>query len=426
MPFPSRLAPWPAGLLLAFAAVTPCLPAQSFAAVLGHMQPADALAAPRIAGLALADQAPWRAYLARSRALMAADQAALAAERGAGPVPADPPEGANGGAGMPLNRPAAWYGSAPARHVADDIVSFQTPAGGWGKNVDRGGPLRQRGQNYVATGNSYVGTIDNNATTTELRFLARVQAQAPGTEGEGYRASFARGLRYLLDAQYPNGGFPQVYPLEGGYHDAITFNDDAMVDVMELLRSVAARQGDYAFVPPALASEAGDALARSLRLVLATQIVASGVRTGWCQQHDMLSLAPVGARNFEPAALASHESASLLMFLMRESAPSPQLVASVHAGVAWLRGVALRDHAWTRTSPELGRRLVAQPGAGPLWSRYYDIASMKPIFGDRDRSIHDDVNELSLERRNGYGWYGTWPQQVLAAYEAWSREHPRQ
>jgi PelA/Pel-15E family pectate lyase len=49
---------------------------------------------------------------------------------------------------------------------------------------------------------------------------------------------------------------------------------------------------------------------------------------------------------------------------------------------------------------------------------------MRPIFGDRDRSIHDDVNELSLERRNGYGWYGSWPTAVLAAYETWSRAHP--
>jgi hypothetical protein len=49
---------------------------------------------------------------------------------------------------------------------------------------------------------------------------------------------------------------------------------------------------------------------------------------------------------------------------------------------------------------------------------------MKPIFGDRDRSIHVDVNELSLERRNGYGWYGTRPAEVLAAYADWARTHP--
>jgi hypothetical protein len=157
-------------------------PVAANAAVIGHMTPPPPVTEARIAALPAARQAPWRAYLAHSRALAAADKAALAAERAAGAdgaAPADPPEGRNGGAGMPLDRPADWYGSPEARHVADEIVSFQTPAGGWGKNVDRSGPLRKRGQNWVATGNSYVGTIDNDATTTELRFLARVPARPP-------------------------------------------------------------------------------------------------------------------------------------------------------------------------------------------------------------------------------------------------------
>jgi PelA/Pel-15E family pectate lyase len=284
--------------------------------------------------------------------------------------------------------------------------------------------LRQRGQNWVATGASYIGTIDNNATTTELRFLARVQARAPGADGARYRDSFLKGLRYLFDAQYPNGGFPQVYPLEGGYHDAITFNDDALVDVAGLLGSVAARQGDYAFVPPAVASQAQGAVDKVLQLILATQVVAGGVPTAWGQQHDALTLAPVGARNFEPPALVSRESAGVLGFLMALPDPSPQVVSAVHAGAAWLKRTALRDIAWTGGASSEGRRRVASPGHGPIWSRYYDLGSMRPIFGDRDRSIHDEVNDLSLERRNGYGWYGDWPAPVLDAYETWSHTHP--
>ena len=52
-----------------------------------------------------------------------------------------------------------------------------------------------------------------------------------------------------------------------------------------------------------------------------------------------------------------------------------------------------------------GRKLMAVEGAGPIWARYYQIGTDKPIFGDRDKTIHDDVNELSLERRNGYSWF---------------------
>lgn len=67
--------------------------------------------------------------------------------------------------------------------------------------------------------------------------------------------------------------------------------------------------------------------------------------------------------------------------------------------------------------------LVAAPGASPLWSRYYSITTGRPIFGDRDKTIHDDVNEITLERRNGYQWFGSGPQKALAAYTTWSKHH---
>jgi len=212
------------------------------AAVVGTSSPPPSLSAARLESVPAEQRSRWSAYLARSEAQMRADRAALAAELPAGaPRPPQPPEG-KGAATMPLNRDAGWYASPAARHVADVIVSFQTPAGGWSKNEPRDGAVRLPGQNYAANDLSrfpspgdfdaphdvhwnYVGTIDNDATTTELRFLARVAAQFPGAEGDLYRASFLRGVEYLLAAQFPNGGWPQVWPLQGGYHDAITFND---------------------------------------------------------------------------------------------------------------------------------------------------------------------------------------------------------
>ena len=44
----------------------------------------------------------------------------------------------------------AYYGTAQARHIADVIVSFQTPAGGWSKNMSFCGELRKPGQPYAA------------------------------------------------------------------------------------------------------------------------------------------------------------------------------------------------------------------------------------------------------------------------------------
>ena len=43
-----------------------------------------------------------------------------------------------------------------------------------------------------------------------MRFLA-LMVQA--TRDIRYRAAFDRGVDYLLAAQYPNGGWPQYFPL---------------------------------------------------------------------------------------------------------------------------------------------------------------------------------------------------------------------
>jgi PelA/Pel-15E family pectate lyase len=393
---------------------------------LRQMEPPPSLSDARINTDGATQKNAWLNYLTASRGQLAADQAALAAERvGIAPPAAVAAGGARDG-GMPLNRPMNWYGSAEAIRVADNIVSFQTPAGGWSKNVDRTGPVRQRGQHYVAFEGpreswNFVGTIDNSATMTELRFLARVQGQVPEQAAKVYRESFAKGVRYLLNAQYPNGGMPQVYPLQGGYHDAITLNDNALAEVLEMFQLVAGRKAEYGFVPESLAAEARAGADKIVELVLAMQVKVNGVKTGWGQQHDALKLAPVGARNFEPIALASAESARILTVLMQLPNPSPQVVEAVHAGAAWLERTALRDVDFKATDSATGRRLVAKPGAGPIWSRYYDIETMKPIFGDRDRSIHEDVNELSLERRNGYSWYNEGPLKALQRYAIWNK-----
>ena len=62
--------------------------------------------------------------------------------------------------------------------------------------------------------------------------------------------------------------------------------------------------------------------------------------------------------------------------------------------------------------------------APPLWARLYEIGTDKPIFGERDRMIHYDVAELSLERRNGYGWFNTTPGQLYPLYAKWKISAP--
>ena len=295
-------------LLLGLLIATPLFIATPLSsAVIGTSKPAESITSERIATLPQKDRAAWTSYLNRSQKQMQADRAALAVERTPGaPEPALPKEGFSART-MSLNREAAWYGTAEAHQIADTIVSFQTPAGGWSKNLDMSAGPRLRGQSYAADNLNrhpsendfdtpkdphwnYVGTLDNDATNTELHFLALASAASPGAEGEPYRTSFIRGIRYLLAAQFPNGGWPQVWPLEGGYHDAITFNDNAVTESAETLTAVADATSNYAFVPADLRKQAGAAAANAVKCILATQVKVNGKLTVWAQQHDALNL----------------------------------------------------------------------------------------------------------------------------------------
>jgi PelA/Pel-15E family pectate lyase len=406
------------------------------AAVIGASTAAESITVDRIAALPRAQQKVWRDYLDRSMRQMQADRAFLQAEFKAAGLSAEtvPPNG-SAARSMPLNRPAEWYGSAEARQIADIIVSFQTPAGGWSKNLNLSDHVRKPGESFAPNNLSahlgpgdfdtphdpkwnYVGTLDNDATTTELQFLARVIA-AKG--GDAYQAAFLRGIDYLFVAQFPNGGWPQVWPLEGGYHDAITFNDGAVTETLELLQSVEEGKDAFAFVPENVRARARASVAKGIECILSTQITENGRRTVWAQQHDTLNLRPVAGRNYEPAAQCASESAAMLMFLMRLPQPNPAVVDAVHAAVAWFRKAAIYGKAYGRGAD--GRRLTAADGAGPIWARFYEIGTDRPIFGDRDKSLHDEVNEISLERRNGYSWYNGAPQEALDRYGEWSKSH---
>jgi PelA/Pel-15E family pectate lyase len=420
--------------------------------LIGTSKPAESLTAARVtATLPAASRQPWLDYLKRSAQQLSFDQDELWIERShlKGEIPPLPKEG-GAGRSIPLDRDPAFYTSPEAVHIADTILSFQLPNGGWSKNLDMSAPARLPGQSFMANNLSrllgpddfdkpanpdwnYGGTLDNDATNTELHYLVRISTAHPGHDGDPYRASFLRGIYYLLDAQYPNGGWPQVWPLEGGYHDAITFNDNAVTESVTTLTEVATGAGPYAFVPTDLRKRAAASAQRGVDIILRCQLKVDGKLTIWAQQHDPLTLIPVSGRNYEPAALSAGESADILVFLMKLPHPTPEIRASIEAGIAWLKANAIYGQAFVggrgprpapgqAAAPVVPRHLEAQAGAGPIWARYYSLTTGKPIFGDRDKSIHDTVDELSVERKNGYAWYSPGPQSALEAYASWKSQ----
>ena len=402
---------------MALAAAVACAKAQAPAAAgAAPARPAPLLGAERLAALPAAERAAWTTYVERSRAARARDTAAMNAElRAVGAAKMTrAPYGRE--FSVKSSMTALWFAGDSARAIGESILSFQAPNGGWSKHVDFTKGPRAPGQSYFGESDewSWISTFDNASTTSQMEFLARLEGARPDSR---YREAFLRGLRYLGDAQFPTGCWPQVYPLMGSYHDAATFNDDATANILELLRDVAS--GAYAFVPAAERARADSVMARGVACVVSSQYVAEGRRQGWGQQHDPITLQPVPARSYELASLTPQESANLLRALMNLKAPDARVVAAVHDGIAWLRKNEIHGYSYHF---ETGLR--AEPGAGPLWARMTELGTGRPIFSNRDGVKLYDWNQLT-DRRQGYGWYTYAPVSALRKYESWSRKYPK-
>jgi PelA/Pel-15E family pectate lyase len=297
-----------------------------------------------------------------------------------------------------------WFRSAEGRLITANVLSWQSAAGSWPKNLDTTVPHRDE---------ALKGTFDNGATTGELRYLARAFT---ATNDGNVKAAFLKGVDHILHAQYPNGGWPQFYPPGDGYHRYITFNDQTMVRLMELVRDVGART-EFGFVDAERREACAQAFDRGVKCILATQVRVNGVLTVWCAQHDERTLEPRPARTFELASLSGAESVGILELLMSIEHPSSAILAAVDAGVNWFEAVKIKGIRETRVDGD--KRIVVDPDAPALWARFYELGTNRPIFAGRDGVKRYSIAEIEPERRNGYAWYGKWAQNLPLKHKAW-------
>jgi pectate lyase len=315
-----------------------------------------------------------------------------------------------------LNKPAEWFASDEAKQIAANILSHQADRGGWPKNTDTTKP-------FTGDRATLKGTFDNGATTDELRFLTRMVA---ATNDKTYETAILKGLDHILNAQYPTGGWPQLDPPGPQYHRHITFNDDAMIRLMEFLAEVRT-EDRYAFVPEAKRAAAKAAVEKGYACILKCQIVVDGKPTAWCAQHDEKDYSPRPGRTYELVSLSGSESVGITRYLMHIDTPSPQVVKAVEGAVAWFRAAKLTGIRQVIEKDPKGPRgtnkvIVKDPAAPPLWARFYEIGTNAPIFSDRDGVKKAALADIGYERRNGYAWYGTWPQKLLDTdYPVWKK-----
>ena len=339
------------------------------------------------------------------------------------------------------------------QQTADSIVKYQMKSGGWPKNQDwlHGvDPKEAKAWEKKGIGS----TIDNGATTKEMETLAKALEQLDRMVSENshwldkdlvkdrrkrYTEAFNRGLEFFLDMQYDNGGFPQFYPAKKkeAYTSQITFNDNATVNVLRLMKKVLENdeQFKYVVVEKSIRKKCQVAYEKGIQCVLDCQIRVdesgkvleygtdawrSGKRTVWCQQHDKKTLVPVKARAYElPSFTGNGETCAILDFLMDLPHPSAEVEEAVKCGVEWLEAHAMRDMALERFKDEKGRedvRLVERKGS-VLWARFYDLEQAEPMFCDRDGVPRKNLSEVGYERRTGYSWVGDGPKRVIEKYK---------
>jgi PelA/Pel-15E family pectate lyase len=319
------------------------------------------------------------------------------------------------------------YKPTEVTNIADNILLFQKSNGGWPKNYDVFAILTPAQKDSVrVTKNSLNTTFDNGTCYTQIAALAIAYSV---DKAEKYKIAALKGLDYIVVSQYKNGGWPQYYPLETNYSRHITYNDGNFEGIVTLLKGIKDHNSLYSFVDQKRYDKLCAAYEKGISCIIKTQINDAGKPTAWCQQYDEVSLQPAWARKFEPPSICNGESANVVYFLMSIDHPNSQIVAAIQNAVAWFEDSKIYNTK-VQTIPaekmitpfrvsKSDRVVVNDPTAAPVWTRYYELKTHRPMFCNRDSKVVYSLAEVARERRDGYGWYTYAPQKVLNKYHEW-------
>jgi PelA/Pel-15E family pectate lyase len=316
--------------------------------------------------------------------------------------------------------------------TADNEITWQLDNGGWykaydlhksrawdgkeDKNITSSG-----GKGWSAADGTPCGTIDNDATYSEMEDIALAYAL---TNDSKYKESFEKGLAFLKLLQYPTGGFAQVYPSRGAnsYSDYVTLNDDAMANVLIMLEKV--KDERYPFNTGIISEKSKTEIETMINdatdYLIKAQIVCNGTLSAWCAQHDPVTYEPRPARAYELESISGSESIGVIKFLMHQQ-DNPDAIKAAEAAISWFDSVKLENKAYNnKTEP-----YIYDKAGSNLWYRFYDYETGVGFYSDRPTNGEEyggkfyDLSEISEERRTGYAWMGTWPQKIITAYNTY-------
>lgn len=328
--------------------------------------------------------------------------------------------------GKSSDQTAAWWSSAEAIRITENVLLYQKDCGGFGKNINMQLVLTaaQKAALLADKPKNTDCCIDNGALTYEILYLSKVyKAVSNDTLKTRIKNAFVKAILYLQKAQYANGGWPQFYPIKSGYYVHITYNDNAMVNAMEILRRVYKKDSYYAItVSDSIATVAKTAFDNAVKCILKTQYVQRNRAAVWCAQHHYATLQPIMARSYELPSMSGGESSNIIKLLMSLDNPSKEIKRAIYNSVTWYdrsRIKGQRLESFTNTDGLSDLRVVSDATAPDLWARFYTLTDNRPFFCDRDGIVKYSLAEIGHERRNGYSWYNSNGTSLMTSYNTW-------
>lgn len=315
--------------------------------------------------------------------------------------------------------------------IAENMLLYQRSNGGWPKQflkdkVDYKRMLLPTELSELKAGfeSGIDATIDNNATSKEIKYLAKAFKRS---NDKRFLDAAEKGVEYLLKAQYPNGGWPQFYPDFSSYRSQVTYNDNAMINVLDLLVDILEGNHDLDVINNSYFKRCTQAMQKGIGCILKTQIKQAGKLTVWCAQYDAKTLLPATARAYELPSLSGQESVGILRFLMRFDNPGKELIDAVKAGVEWFEKVKIEGYKFKeikseQTASGKDKALVPEPG-NVTWARFYELDTNEPFFCGRNGIKKKKLEDIEYERRVGYAWYNETPAKLLKLdYPKWAEK----
>ena len=281
-----------------------------------------------------------------------------------------------------------------AQKAANAIIWGQSKEGGWNYMLDFAGDKSLKNW-YNTIGKNgwrleefqhYYGncTFDDDITSDAARFLLRIYLEELDP---AYKPALDKAIQFILESQYPLGGWPQRYPLKydfnknghPDYTSFYTFNDDVIWENINFLIQCYVTLGEERFIDP---------IQRGMNFYLSSQDACGA----WGQQLN-LNLETTGARTYEPAAFlpsTTCENAFLLLKFYTFTGDK-KFLNKVPAAIKWLKKTQLPENQrdGRRTHPT-----------------FIDVNTKRPIY----------VHRKGSNVKYGYYYTDTLDQQLLSHY----------